>query len=79
MATQKCWLLKYVSGNPAMFTRITSDATGPCRRHEALRSAHQVSANGWRVWVEHAVTGTRIFESEAEVQHKAANSTAGAL
>ncbi len=70
MATQKCWSLKYVAGNPAMFTRVTTDAAGPGRRGEVLAAAEKVAANGWRVWVEHAVSGERIFESDAEKAHK---------
>lgn len=66
MATQKCWSLKYVAGNPAMFSRVRTDASGPCRRGEVLEAAEKVAANGWRVWVEHAVTGERIFESDIE-------------
>ncbi|WP_150119031.1 hypothetical protein [Massilia sp. NR 4-1] len=66
MATQKCWIIKYVVGNPAMFSRVTTDASGAIKRGEALAGAEKVAANGWRVWIEHAVTGKRIFESDAE-------------
>ncbi len=77
MATQKCWSLIYVVGNPAMFTRVRTDDAGPGRRGEVLEAAAKVAANGWRVWVEHAVTGERIFESDAEKAHKqAATATA---
>lgn len=76
MATQKCWALKYVAGNPAMFTRVRADASGPGRRSEVIEAAEKVAANGWRVWVEHAVTGKRIFESEAEKAYKQAATTA---
>ena len=66
MASQKCWVLKYVAGNPEMFTRVTTDASGPGRRGEVLEAAVKVAKNNWRVWVEHAVTGERIFESDVE-------------
>jgi hypothetical protein len=35
-----------------------------------------VAANGWRVWVEHAVTGERIFESDVEKAYKQAGQAA---
>ncbi|MDK6079755.1 hypothetical protein [Massilia varians] len=72
MASQKCWLLKYVVGNPAMFSRVTTDDSSPARRALVLEDAAKVAANGWRVWVEHAVTGARIFESDAEKAHQKA-------
>lgn len=72
MATQKNWIIKYVAGNPAMFTRVTTDAAGAIKRGEALAGAEKVAANGWRVWVEHAVTGERIFESDVEKAYKQA-------
>lgn len=72
MATQKCWILKYVAGNPAMFTRVRTDDSGPGRRGEVLADAEKVAANGWRVWVEHAVTGERIFESDVEKAYRLA-------
>ncbi|HRQ47928.1 MAG TPA: hypothetical protein PK725_13330 [Rhodocyclaceae bacterium] len=72
MASQKVWSVKYVAGNPAMGSKVTTGAGGPFRRAEALRNAAKVAANGWRVWVEHHETGKRIFESEAERQFKRA-------
>lgn len=72
MAGQKCWNLKYVAGNPAMFTRVTNGASGPGRRGDVLEAAEKVAANGWRAWVEHSVTGERIFESDAENAYKKA-------
>jgi hypothetical protein len=53
-----------------MFTRVTVDAAGPGRRSEVLTAAAKVAANGRRVWVEHAVSGERIFESDAEKAYK---------
>ncbi|MFC5550310.1 hypothetical protein [Massilia aerilata] len=76
MATQKCWTLKYVAGNPAMFSRVRTDASGPGRRGEVLEAAEKVAANGWRVWVEHAVSGERIFESEVEKAYLQAHQAA---
>ncbi|MGK5033168.1 hypothetical protein [Janthinobacterium sp. MDT1-19] len=70
MATQKNWIIKYVAGNPAMFAHVTTDAAGAIKRSEALTGAEKVATNGWRVWVEHAVTGERIFESDVEKTYK---------
>lgn len=74
MATNRVWQARYVAGNPAMFSRVTTAAGGPFMRAHALDAAEQIASNGggWRVWVERADTGERIFESEAEKQHKAA-------
>jgi len=58
-----------------MFTRVTTDAAGAIRRGEALAGPEKVAANGWRVWVEHAVTGERIFESDVEKTYKLTTST----
>ena len=70
MATQKNWLIKYVAGNPAMFSRVKTEGAGTIKRSEALAGAAKVAENGWRVWVEHAVTGKRIFESDVESAYK---------
>ena len=72
MATHKVWIIKYVAGNPSVFTRVTTDAAGAIKRGDALAGAEKVAANSWRVWVEHAVTGERIFESDAEKAYKQA-------
>lgn len=74
MAPQKNWIVKYVAGNPAMFTRETTDAAGAIKRSAALEAGEKLAAHGWRVWVEHAVTGERIFESEAEKVHSETSS-----
>lgn len=65
---KKIWNLKYVVGNPAMFSRVTSCADNPMTRAEALASADVIANNGggWRVWVERVDTLERIFESVAE-------------
>lgn len=73
MATQKVWNLQYVVGNPKMFSQVTTAAGCPMKRSEALEGAKTIARNGggWRVWVQHAQTGKRIFESVAEMDHKA--------
>jgi len=77
MATNRVWNVKYVVGNPTMFSKVTTNANGPLRRADALKGAKRVAENGggWRVWVEHATTGERIFESIAEINHKTASAT----
>lgn len=69
----KIWELRYVAGNPKLFSLVTTSGDSPYRRAEALAAAQTVTGNcgGWRVWVEHSGTGERIFESEAEKQHQA--------
>lgn len=77
MASQKVWNVKYVVGNPAMFSKVTTAAGGPYRRSDALNNAEVVSDNGggWRVWVEHVETNKRIFESPAEKEHQTAENS----
>lgn len=54
-----------------MFSRVVTASGGPFKRSEALRDAATIVANSptWRVWVERD-GGTRIFESQAEVEHR---------
>lgn len=70
MASNHVWNLMYVLGNTS---RVVGDAANPQDRTGALSGAEHVSKNGWRVWVEHHESGRRIFESDAEKQHKAAS------
>jgi len=73
VATQKVWNLQYVVGNPKMFSSVTTAAGSPLKRSEALEGAETIERNGggWRVWVQHAKTGDRIYESAAEKEHQA--------
>ena len=73
MAAQKVWMLQFVAGNPKMFTKVITAAGSPMKRSEALESAVTIECNGsgWRVWVQHAETGARIFESASEKDHQA--------
>jgi len=68
--TQNNWELKYVVGNPKTRFKVTSDASNPQRRSDALKGAKKLAANDWRVWVENTKTGVRIFESEQEKSYK---------
>ena len=67
--TQIIWNLKYVAGNPEIRFKVTSDASNPMKRSEALNAARKLAKNDWRVWVENNNTGERIFESEQEKQY----------
>lgn len=71
MASKKVWNLKFVAGNPSMFSKVTTAAGSPMLRSDALEGAEIVSKHGWRVWVEHAESQKRIFESAAEKQFTA--------
>lgn len=54
-----------------MVTRVTTDGKGAMKRGDALAGAAVVAQNGvWRVWVEHATTCERIFESDAEKSYQ---------
>ena len=67
------WNLKYVVGNPAMFTKVTSCSDNPMERRKALEAGEMLSGHGWRVWVESVNEPTRrIFESEVEKTHRSA-------
>lgn len=74
MAGYRIWNLKYVVGNPEVFTAVRTEAGGPYKRSEVLRLAQVVAGNGggWRVWVEHITSGERIFESVAEREYRKA-------
>ncbi len=70
MASNKVWLLKFVAGNPAMFTKVRQN--GPFTRKEAIEGYDTIASfnPNWRVWVEHYKTGKRIRESVAETALK---------
>lgn len=72
----KVWSLKYIVGNTG---REVSDASNPQRRAEILAAAQRLAGTGWRAWVEHHTTGRRIFESPAELEHRAGLAGAVAL
>lgn len=75
MSTNKVWNVKFVAGNPEIFTKITTAAGGPFKRSEALADAATVAGHNWRAWVEHVETGERIFESEVEKEFVKKHST----
>lgn len=70
---KKAWNLMYVVGHPAKLTRATADAENPLSRAVTLAAAERLAANGWRVGIEHRARPERIFESKAEMEHKASD------
>lgn len=68
----KNWNLNYIVGNPETRKKVTSDASNPMKRSNALDGAKKLSEHNWRVWVEHKDTGERIFESDIEKQYATA-------
>ena len=72
MANLKVWIIKYVAGNPKIFSKITTDLYGPRTRSNAIKNARRVAGNNWRAWVEHQDDPERrIYESEIEKEHGA--------
>lgn len=68
---KKIWVLKYIAGNPSMFTKVTTDSGSPMMRQAALDGCAKVGGHNWRAWVEHVSTGERIAESDTEKAWKA--------
>lgn len=67
MASNRVWNLIYYAGNTG---RVVNDSDNPRVRSVAIAGATRISKTGWRVWVEHAATGKRIWESDAEKKAK---------
>ena len=65
MATYKKWNVRYVVGNPDIFTKVTTEAGSPMIRSKALGKISMVENHGWRGWVENDA-GHRIYETAAE-------------
>jgi hypothetical protein len=60
MASTKVWNVQYQIG---MTFRVSSHADNPQTRRIATEVAKKIAKdNGWKVWVEHAKTGERIFD-----------------
>ena len=66
MAANKIWNLRYVAGNPKIFTKVTTSASSPETRKSALEGFEVIKKNGWRAWVERDDTGERIAEFEPD-------------
>ena len=72
MATHKVWALRYVAGNPEIFDKVTTDASGPHLRTTAIALAQRLNGmnGGWRIWVEHTRSGERIYQNETEQHYR---------
>ncbi|MBY7854368.1 hypothetical protein KW429_11730 [Vibrio fluvialis] len=70
MGTQKVWVVKFVAGNPEIFSDIKTAHGSPMMRGKALEDAKIIGDKGWRSWIENKTTGERIYESEAEIAFK---------
>ena len=58
--------VRFFAGNPALSKKLITDSDGPHMRAAAVDIAANNLAPSWRAWVEHAVTGERIFENATE-------------
>jgi hypothetical protein len=67
MASNKVWVVKFVAGNPRIYSVVRSSEA--LKRGEAIARAKSID-DRWRVWVEHVSSGQRIFESSAEVEFR---------
>ncbi|WP_394222546.1 hypothetical protein [Alteromonas gracilis] len=70
MMSQKIWNVKFVAGNPNIFSKVRTALCGPLKRSEANEAFENVSNHGWRAWIEHAKTGKRIAESPVETAYR---------
>lgn len=64
--SRKIWNVMYVAGNPAIYSQVRACEENPLTRPQAMEIFNAISANGWRVYIEHAHTGKRMAESELE-------------
>ena len=67
MATNKKWIVKFVAGNPEIFSKVRTDPSSPMTRSLALDAIGIVENHGWRGWVEDT-DGQRIYETTVEKQ-----------
>jgi hypothetical protein len=66
MTTKKVWHVKYVVGNPRIYTKVTTSAGGPYLRRHALFYMSDCICKDWRCWVEHSITGEVIARNDTE-------------
>ncbi|MFP3637636.1 hypothetical protein [Paraburkholderia sp. SIMBA_054] len=58
----------YALGNAQ---RIVGDADNPHLGKSTLEGAAVIDKNGWRIWVDHHITGERVYENGRERAHRA--------
>lgn len=67
---KKIWNVKFVPGEPLKSFHSPSDGKNPRTRGAALALANELALNGWRVWVEHAESFERIYQSAPEAVYR---------
>lgn len=45
-----------------MFSQITSASDNPMTKAKALEGFDIITANGWRIWIEHAQTADELLK-----------------
>lgn len=69
--SRKTWNVKFVAGNPEIFTEVRTASGSPFTRLGAKEAFEIVANHGWRAWIEHAETQERIAETDAEKEYRA--------
>ena len=64
--SKKIWNVKFVAGNPDIFSEVKMASGSPFTRAAADEAFSNLTRKGWRAWMEHAETGERITESNVE-------------
>lgn len=70
MASNKVWYLKFVAGNPNLFSQVRTSE--PLTQREAL-DRFSVIDDGWRKWIENA-NGKILKMNQAEQEWRAKSS-----
>lgn len=71
--SKRIWNVKFVPGEPGKAVHTATDGQNPRARGAALAVANDLAKNGWRVWVEHAESFERIYQSAPEAAHRSIN------
>ncbi|WP_136631138.1 hypothetical protein [Marinobacter salsuginis] len=68
MASRKKWYVRFIAGNPEIFSDVKTEPRSPMMRSEALEAIGHIDNNGWRGWVEDE-SGNRIYETATEKRY----------
>lgn len=71
MASRKKWYVRFIAGNPEIFSDVKTEPRSPMMRGEALEAIGHIDNNGWRGWVEDEA-GNRIYETAVEKRYSQA-------
>lgn len=69
MSTRMKWTVKFIAGNPEIFSAVRTVPESPMRRGQALETVSVFERRDWRGWVEDAA-GNRIYETTAEQEYQ---------